>query len=1275
MQGTVSQHLRFVEELSHYARYNRKFQLRREVTEVALKNLDQCESPEHVLVGAIAKCIRDAYAKHPNIVKYGVKIESALLDYPIEVPFRSRWQNSPGAILNEFTRVSQSKQSANLYGMPIRISVTGLCPRSGGHRRKSEITHNINEKSLIKVNNPTDGYCMLYALELSRVHCTVNQPGGLTSDQFYRLMKRCTRARGLRGPSANHPSMAGLLEQLFLDCPQLPRGLAAYSVEVHVPLIQAAYDRLYPGKYRIIVFGQYGSYQPCYKGPQRAEHDVCIVHHGDEADGNAHFDGVRCVASLFGKAYYCPDCERAFGNAVDHSAKCVRKCRNCGGFGTEFPCRGGLRIKCSDCQTTFVNRECYDRHFTSMCALFKTCKDCGVKYNLRKIQRLGKDKKHICGQKFCGFCCTYHRTDQSCYIQPLEPKEDEKPCRFVAFDFESTQHNRPDPDKDWFRHEVNFVCALVTCSECIAQDRWKDLARADCKVCGPRKQVTWSVAEGQNALHEFVSWILHGFDKKYITYAWAHYGKQFFKVFSLNLIFLGGRYDIQLVVNEILRMGGLTPEVVRNGHKLYEVRVEKRGIIVPTVFRDSYCLMSQPLSDLVDAYKLDIEGKQFFPHLFNKPANYARHLRHLPKRKYYAPETMKPEKRKAFKDWYRLNRNTPFFLPDKLREYCTNDTQILLHALVAFRSEWMEVCQDDVLRNCMTIASACMRAFKMHHLEEETLVRSPEGGYERHDRQSVIALKYLKWYASTNGVQVRHRDSPGGEYKLEYTDADGARRHFLLDGYVERPGQRPLALEFHGCAYHGCSTCFRDDTLCPNGVTAKINRERTEAREAIIREHMDLHVMWECRLHKMLEDSRKCRCDECDRCHGADVCQCSMKVFFDETHPWGPIDPRDAYFGGRTGPTKLCAKTTPGRKISYFDIQSLYPATNFYTEYCIGKAEVIVKGEAVRWTSPDELMYKGLYKVLVVPPKDLRHPVLPVKFRQHLLFPLCRRCAIDYEKRTTRVLGPLVIGRLQAASGYPEHIRTDAQREHFIRENERVYGIRLDAQNIRKNKAKRQIAKLCLNSLWGRFSMRNNLAKTEIITRPDAFCKIAYDDRLLWTAEMVSEEAVHVSYTHKKDFVEENSSSNIFVSLFTTSAARLQLYKYMRQVADHPRSELLYTHTDSIIFEHPVDESPVQLGEYLGQMSDEYPGDTILRGITLDYRAKRTISFRRFRQQVLRYGHIDPIFVDVSRFVLSKDGTIHTAYGRKVYRAVNQKGIILDSYDVVPFGFCPWLLT
>lgn len=138
--------------------------------------------------------------------------------------------------------------------------------------------------------------------------------------------------------------------------------------------------------------------------------------------------------------------------------------------------------------------------------------------------------------------------------------------------------------------------------------------------------------------------------------------------------------------------------------------------------------------------------------------------------------------------------------------------------------------------------------------------------------------------------------------------------------------------------------------------------------------------------------------------------------------------------------------------------------------------------------------------------------------------------------------------------------------------------------------------------------------------------------------------------------------------------------------------------TDSVIFEHPIGDNPIQLGEYLGQMTDEFPEHTILeyyaggakqyslklkhnetnkishvlklRGITMDHRTKKAITFRKFKQQVLQYGQIDPIFVDTSRFVLSKNGSIHTVYGKKMYRAINQKGIILDSYDLVPFGYC-----
>ena len=115
--------------------------------------------------------------------------------------------------------------------------------------------------------------------------------------------------------------------------------------------------------------------------------------------------------------------------------------------------------------------------------------------------------------------------------------------------------------------------------------------------------------------------------------------------------------------------------------------------------------------------------------------------------------------------------------------------------------------------------------------------------------------------------------------------------------------------------------CYRDDTLCANGKTAKLNREKTEEREALIRQHMDLHVVWECEVSQMLKEPCKCKCEECDKCRSSDKCECSMQQFFKDTLPWGPIDPRDAYFGGRTGPTKLRAKPRQGRRLSYFDIQ------------------------------------------------------------------------------------------------------------------------------------------------------------------------------------------------------------------------------------------------------------------------------------------------------------------------------------------------------------------
>ena len=41
-----------------------------------------------------------------------------------------------------------------------------------------------------------------------------------------------------------------------------------------------------------------------------------------------------------------------------------------------------------------------------------------------------------------------------------------------------------------------------------------------------------------------------------------------------------------------------------------------------------------------------------------------------------------------------------------------------------------------------------------------------------------------------------------------------------------------------------------------------------------------------------------------------------------------PLNPRDAFYGGRTNATKLYYKAKPGKKIMYVDVCSLYQWVN-----------------------------------------------------------------------------------------------------------------------------------------------------------------------------------------------------------------------------------------------------------------------------------------------------------------------------------------------------------
>ena len=87
--------------------------------------------------------------------------------------------------------------------------------------------------------------------------------------------------------------------------------------------------------------------------------------------------------------------------------------------------------------------------------------------------------------------------------------------------------------------------------------------------------------------------------------------------------------------------------------------------------------------------------------------------------------------------------------------------------------------------------------------------------------------------------------------------------------------------------------------------------------------------------------------------------------------------------------------------VSGLDVTSLYPWVNQNCEYPVGHPHVLLGHTDCFDQDPD--YYFGLIKCVMLPPKDLFHPVLPYRVpgkgkSTKLVFPLCRTCAINRQR-------------------------------------------------------------------------------------------------------------------------------------------------------------------------------------------------------------------------------------------------------------------------------------
>ena len=152
---------------------------------------------------------------------------------------------------------------------------------------------------------------------------------------------------------------------------------------------------------------------------------------------------------------------------------------------------------------------------------------------------------------------------------------------------------------------------------------------------------------------------------------------------------------------------------------------------------------------------------------------------------------------------------------------------------------------------------------------------------------------YNKIYVLRFGNAARYRYAQyfdGNEYTFENIEHE----HFiptvgLVDVFCKKTN---TVYEFQGCFWHGCQRCYTSDRINPVNQRDMLELRVTEQKNRRIRDlEYNLVEVYECELQKNTMFKKWCKNNTIDIVT--------------------PLNPRDAFFGGRTNVTKLTYNFKP----------------------------------------------------------------------------------------------------------------------------------------------------------------------------------------------------------------------------------------------------------------------------------------------------------------------------------------------------------------------------
>ncbi|CAH3027090.1 unnamed protein product, partial [Porites evermanni] len=227
----------------------------------------------------------------------------------------------------------------------------------------------------------------------------------------------------------------------------------------------------------------------------------------------------------------------------------------------------------------------------------------------------------------------------------------------------------------------------------------------------------------------------------------------------------------------------------------------------------------------------------------------------------YKAVKMTEKRRKEFLTWHKekVESNAVFDFQKELSAYLRSDVEVPNGLLAAFSEEMVELTGIDLVT----------QDYRQHCVP---------GVEENVSRKKFTCPRTKKWMAATSD------ESEQRGHRLQYFTAI---KIYTVDGY---DAETKTVYEYHGCFFHGCKKCFpiqRQKTHnCHPDRTIEETYEATLKRTAILQAAgYTVIEKWGCEFnHDKKTDPE-------------------LQTFLESFEMVPPLEPRDAFFGGRTGAT------------------------------------------------------------------------------------------------------------------------------------------------------------------------------------------------------------------------------------------------------------------------------------------------------------------------------------------------------------------------------------